>query len=831
MNPRSAALSMTALLALGLGGCAKSSKPTTTPAPTARTANGATGDSSARPGGAASRTGPKPYKDVITAKAKSDSGAFTVHQVGDKWYYEIPASMAGREFLVVSRIARTAAGLGYGGSKNGTNVVRFTRRGDKVDLAQVSYATVADSSSPMSLAVQNSNVEPILQSFDVAAYGADSSIVIEVGEFFVADIPMLGLSSGRRTSLGVRRLDPKRTFVSRISSYPTNIENRVVLTYDATKAPENTETGTITIEMSHSMLLLPEVPMQPRVYDERVGYFSTQQVDYGREEQRATSRRYIDRWRLEPKDTAAFLRGELVEPVKPIIYYIDPATPEKWRKYLIQGVNDWQEAFEAAGFKNAIIGKLPPTPEEDPEFSPEDARYSVIRYLASDIANASGPHVADPRSGEILESDIQWYHNVMNLLRNWYLVQTAAINPDARSVEFKDEVMGELIRFVSSHEVGHTLGLPHNMKASSAYPVDSLRSPTFTAQYATAPSIMDYARFNYVAQPGDGAVAMNPRIGIYDKYSIRWGYRPIIDATSADAEKATLDAWIAEHADDPMYRFGDPSGTDPGSQTEDLGDDGVKASEYGIMNLKRIMPSLLEYSYQPGADFSQLNEMYGQVTGQWNRYMGHVLTIIGGIDWTRKNVDQPGAAFTATPRERQKAAVNFLSEQALATPTWMFEAPVLERIGIQGSTERIRGFMVSVLNRMLDPTRMGRMSELQAVAGGGYPLAEYLADVRGAVWTELGAGRNPDLYRRALQRAWIERLAFLMTEEITVPTGAFAANRPPSPDVSLSDIRPLVRQELVQMQSRLNAAGGGNAVTRAHYADAAARIQDILEPK
>jgi hypothetical protein len=827
--PRPVAMSLVTLAAFGVAGCARVTA-TTTPAPRPAAT---TGDSTARPAGAgaASRTGQKAYKDVITAKAKSDSGAFTVHQVGDKWYYEIPAAMANREFLIVSRIARTASGLGYGGSKNGTNVVRFTRRGDKVDMAQVSYATVADSTSPMSIAVQNSNVEPILQTFDIAAYGADSSIVIEVGEFFAGDIPMLGLSSGRRTALGVRRLDPKRTYISRISSYPTNLEHRVVQTYDATKAPANAETGTITIEMSHSMLLLPKVPMQPRVYDERVGYFSTQQVDYGREEQRATSRRYIDRWRLEPKDTAAFLRGELVEPIKPIIYYIDPATPEKWRKYLIEGVNDWQAAFEAAGFKNAIMGKLPPTPEEDPEFSPEDARYSVIRYLASDIANASGPHVADPRSGEILESDIQWYHNVMSLLRNWYLVQTAAINPDARSVQFKDEVMGELIRFVSSHEVGHTLGLPHNMKASSAYPVDSLRSPSFTAKFATAPSIMDYARFNYVAQPGDGAVAMNPKIGLYDKYSIRWGYRPILDAASPDAEKPTLDAWIAEHANDPIYRFGDPSGTDPGSQTEDLGDDGVKASEYGIANLKRIMPQLIQYSYEPGADFSQLSEMHGQVASQWNRYMGHVLTIIGGIDWTRKNVDQPGAAYTAIPRERQKAAVAFLSTQALMTPTWMFETPVLERIGIQGSSERIRGYMVSVLNRMLDPSRMGRMAELQAVASGGYPLAEYLADVRTSVWTELGAGRNPDIYRRALQRAWIERMAYLMTNDITAPTGAFAANLPPVPSVVLSDIRPLVRQELVQMRNRLTAAGGGDAVTRAHYADAAARIRDILEPK
>lgn len=806
------------LAVLALGGCARA---TATPTPSPRASTTAGDSASGR--SATSKTGPKAYTDVITSKAITDTGAFLVHHVGEKWYYEIPASMKGREFLMVSRIARTASGIGYGGTKNGTNVVRFDRRGDKIDLKHVSYSTVADTSSPMSIAVQNSNLEPILNTFDIAAYGPDSSMVIQVDDFFTADIPMLGLSSGARTAYAVRRLDPKRTYLERITSYPTNIENRVVLTYDATKSPSDAATSTITIEMNHSMLLLPKVPMQPRIFDERVGYFSTQQVDYGREEQRTVSRRFIDRWRLEPKDTAAFLRGELVEPIKPIIYYIDPATPEKWRPYLIQGVNDWQKAFEAAGFKNAIMAKLPPTPEEDPEFSPEDARYSVIRYLASDVANASGPHVADPRSGEIIESDIQWYHNVMSLLRNWYLVQTAAINPDARSVGFKDEVMGELIRFVSSHEVGHTLGLPHNMKASSAYPVDSLRSPAFTAKYATAPSIMDYARFNYVAQPGDGDVAMNPKIGVYDKYAISWGYRPILTAKTPDAEKPTLDTWIMEHSGDPMYRFGDPSGTDPGSQTEDLGDDGVKASEYGIMNLKRIMPKLLEYSYEPGADFSQLEEMYGQVAAQWNRYMGHVATIIGGIDWTRKNMDQTGPAYTAISRARQKDAVRFLNEQALQTPTWMFDAAIVDRIGIQGSSDKIKGYMTGVLSRMLQASRLARIAELQNIADGGYPLPEYLGDVRDAVWTELARGTAPDFYRRSLQRAWIDAMGNLVNPPETPPTPA---------TIALSDIRPTVRAELVQLRSRLrSAAGRGDAVTRAHFADAAEQIDQILNPR
>ncbi|HET9066516.1 MAG TPA: zinc-dependent metalloprotease [Gemmatimonadales bacterium] len=808
------------LILLTLAGCA-GGHTTTTPAPKSVAGTRDSTGTAAR--ASAAKTDPKPYKDVITAKATTDSGVFTVHQVGDKWYYEIPASMFGREFLIVSRVARAQDGVGYGGSENGSNVVRFVRDGNKVYLRQVSFATVADSNTPIALAVRNSTFEPIVFGFDVQAYGADSSAVIEVGPLYTTDVPMLGLPSFRRTAYQVRRLDNSRTFMNSIHAYPRNIESRVTLTYDAGKPPSGASSGAISVEMNHSMLLLPEKPMMPRLLDERVGYFGIQQADYGRDVQRTDVRRYIARWRLEPKDTAAFLRGELVEPIKPIVYYIDPATPVKWRKYLIEGVNDWQAAFEAAGFKNAIYAREAPTPQEDPEFSTEDARYSVIRYLASDVENASGPHVSDPRTGEILETHIQWYHNVMNLLRNWYLVQTAAVNPAARQVEFSDEVMGELIRFVSSHEVGHTLGLPHNMKASSAYPVDSLRSPSFTKAFNTAPSIMDYARFNYVAQPGDGDVSLHPGIGPYDKYAISWGYRPILAARTPDAEKVTLNAWIAEHAGDPMYRFGDPSGTDPGSQTEDLGDDGVKASEYGIMNLKRILPKLLEYSYEPGADFSQLAEMYGQVAAQWNRYMGHVVTIIGGIDWTRKNVDQTGPAYTAIPRQRQKEAMRFLNEQALQTPTWMFDPAILERIGIQGSSDRIKGYMTGVLGRMLQPSRLARVAELQNVADGGYPLPEYLGDIRDAVWTELARGTAPDFYRRSLQRAWIETMGTLVNPPEATPTPA---------TIALSDIRPTVRAELVQLRARLrSAAGRGDAVTRAHYADAAEQVDQILNPR
>ncbi|MEO1654944.1 MAG: zinc-dependent metalloprotease, partial [Bacteroidota bacterium] len=413
-------------------------------------------------------------------------------------------------------------------------------------------------------------------------------------------------------------------------------------------------------------------------------------------------------------------RGELVDPIKPIVYYIDPATPIKWRKYLKQGVEAWNVAFAEAGFKNAIIAKDPPSPEEDPEFSPEDVRYSVIRYTANPIQNAQGPHVHDPRTGEILESDIIWYHNVMNLLRNWYFVQTAAVNPKARKVKFDDDVMGPLIRFVSAHEVGHTLGFPHNMGASSAYPVDSLRSPSFTQKMGTAPSIMDYARFNYVAQPGDGEVGLMPGIGIYDKYATRWGYRPIPEANSPEEEQETLNQWIKEHDDDPNYRYGPQQSfnlVDPSSQTEDIGDNAIKASQYGIANLKRIVANLKNWIAADGENYDDLEELYFQVLGQWRRYMGHVTNNIGGIYQTLKTYDQEGNVYSHVPKAHQKEALKFLIDEAFKTPKWVLRDEILSNIEYAGAVERIRSSQAFVLNRLMDFGRLARMIENETMNG------------------------------------------------------------------------------------------------------------------
>ena len=601
----------------------------------------------------------KPYSKVVTKDYETDEGLFKVHAKDDSYLFEIPDSLLTREMLMVTRIAKTASKIGFGGGKTNTQVLRWEKKNKQLLLRIVSYDVVADTILPVHEAVVNSNLEPILFSFPIKAISKDSTAtVIDATDLFSTDIKPLGLPGFYRKSYGISRMDKTRSYIDRISSYPQNIEVRHVKTYLASKAPSNSALGSITLEMSNSIVLLPKVPMKRRYFDERVGWFARGQTDYGLDAQKSKTVTYLDRYRLEVKDAdiEKFKRGELVEPKKQIVYYVDRATPEEWVPYIIQGVNDWQVAFEAAGFKNAIIAKRAPTKEEDPDYSPEDIRYSVIRYLASPIPNANGPHVSDPRSGEILESDINWYHNVMTLLHNWFFIQTAAINPDARSNNFKTETMGELIKFVSSHELGHTLGLPHNMGSSNAYPVDSLRSATFTKKYGTAPSIMDYARFNYVAQPEDKGVALMPNIGIYDKYAISWGYRPILD-TSAKDEKTTLDSWILKHAGDPMYRFGHQqagSTVDPSSQTEDLGDNAMKASSYGIKNLQRILPNLEEWTSEKGENYDDLSTMYGQVLSQFNRYMGHVTANVGGVYEQFKTTDQEGAVYTHVDKATKK---------------------------------------------------------------------------------------------------------------------------------------------------------------------------------
>ncbi len=779
----------------------------------------------------------KPYGKVITKDAKTDEGLFTVHKLDDKYFYEIPDSLMGREMLMVTRIAKTAGGLGFGGGKQNTSVLRWEVKDKKVLLRVVSHQVYAADSLPISEAVKNSNFEPVLYAFDVKAYKKDSvsgnkNIVIDASPLFETDVKPLGLPQRRRKGLKVTKLDGKRSYIDTIRSYPQNIEVRSVKTYSGSALPSNNATGTLSLMMSNSMILLPKEPMQRRMFDERVGWFGRGQTDYGLDLQKSKTIRYLDRWRLEVKDEdiAAFNRGELVEPKKQIVYYIDRATPKKWVPYIKQGIEDWQVAFEAAGFKNAIIAADPPSVEEDPDWSPEDVRYSVVRYLASPIPNANGPHVSDPRSGEILESDINWYHNVMTLLHNWYFVQTAAINPEARSNEFKDEIMGRLIRFVSSHEVGHTLGLPHNMGSSVAYAVDDLRDPEFTKKYGTAPSIMDYARFNYVAQPGDGDVALMPNIGVYDKYAIKWGYRPIPSANSAEEEKKTLDSWILEHAGDPMYRFGRQQRgvIDPSSQTEDLGDDAMKASAYGIANLKRIVPNLIEWTAEEGQNYDELDKMYGQVLSQYNRYMGHVAANVGGVYEMYKTYDQEGAVYTHVPKAKQKEALNFIQAQLFKTPEWLLDNNIFDKIENAGSVERVRGFQTRTLNNLLDFGRMARMLENEALNDAdAYSLVTMMSDLRAGLFSELRSRQAIDIYRRNLQRAYVERLEFIMTENQS--GGRFFSGT--RVNVGQSDIRAVVRAELKDLKRDLQNNRLRDRMSRIHAEDLVERINMILDPK
>jgi len=784
-------------------------------------------------GGRAAEPEIRPYDRVITKDAKSDDGVFAVHRIKDRVYYEIPKAQLGREFLWVSQIARTTLGAGYGGQSAGNRVVRWERRGDRILLRAISYDVVADAAAPIARAVDASNYSPIVMAFNIEALGKDDAAVIDVTRLFTTDVPEF---SGR-TRVGARAFDASRSFVERAVSFPENVEIEATHTYNNPPEPAAggrgapapgggrgavaLRSGTHSVLMHYSMVLLPEKPMMPRLFDERVGYFSVRQTDYSRDDHRSPQRRFITRWRLEKKDPAAAVS----EPVKPIVYWIDAATPAKWVPYMKKGIESWQAAFEAAGFRNGIIAKEAPSPEQDPDWSPEDARYSVIRWLPSTTENASGPHINDPRSGEILESDIQFHHNVMNLAKNWYFVQVGPLDPRAKTLPLPDDLMGRLIEYVAAHEVGHTLGFQHNMKASSMYSAAKVRDREWVKTMGHTPTLMDYSRFNYVAQPEDNldVADLVPRIGPYDKWATMWGYKPIPGARTPDDEKKTLDEWARQQDATPYLRFSTAGslGSDPGELTEAVGDDDAVASTaLGLKNLKRVADMLLTATTtKSGEPYDDLDEVYARVLGQWATEMNHVAAIVGGFSSQQKHTGQQGVLFKPVPREKQATAVRFLSDNAFQTPTWAINPEILRRIEPVGVLDRIRTGQLRVLNSLLSGARIGRLVEQEALDGPtAYRPLEFLADVRKGVWSEFynGAPVKVDAYRRNLQRAYVETLADRIN-------GRLAA---------VDDSRAFFRGELKTLDADLRGAmpRTTDRVTRLHIDDVRTQIERALDP-
>tara|TARA_B110000090_G_scaffold168525_1_gene187460 strand:- start:1270 stop:3714 length:2445 start_codon:yes stop_codon:yes gene_type:complete len=762
------------------------------------------------------------YKDFVKKNTKTDDGLFKVHRTNNKFMYEIPKSYFGKEMILVTRIKDIPADLGGGyvnaGSKINTQVVVWEAFQNKILLKVKSYNAIANDSLPIYKSVKANNLEPIIYAFDIKSENLDSTaVLVDVTKFFSTDIKAItGLPARYRKTYKVKRLDASRSFINSIKSYPKNIEVVQDFTFDADAPPSNKNTNTITIRINQSMILLPEKPMMPRLHDKRVGYFSVGNVDYNSEALKADSKRYIRRWRLEPTDEAAYNRGELVAPKKPIVYYIDPATPEKLRKYIKQGVDDWQKVFETAGFKNAIYAKMPPTKEEDPEFSMEDIRYSSIRYVASTTRNATGPSVSDPRSGEIIESDIIWYHNHLRSYRNRYLLETGAANPSARTLDTKPEEIGEMMRMVIAHEVGHALGLPHNMAASFAYPVDSLRSGSFTQKYGIAATIMDYARYNYIAQPGDKNIRFIRQLGPYDHYAINWGYRKITAANQPQDEVATLDKWIADKANDPIYRFGGQR-FDPSSQTEGIGNDQVKASTYGIKNLKIVAKNLPKWTSSQTNNYEDLSELYGELLSVWNRYVGHVAGNIGGVYEFNKKPEQPGNVYEPVAKKRQIASLKWLLKNTFDTQEWLLDKNILNKIDETGYSDRILRYQNRHLYTLLNVKTLKRMIDAEVIQFEFYPASDMVKTLRRGIFSETKVVKNVDLFRRNLQKSFIDRMGILMSDSV----------------IKNTDISSIVRGELVALKYAVSIASKRaiSTMTKYHYRDCIHKIEAILNPK
>ncbi|MBO9204700.1 MULTISPECIES: zinc-dependent metalloprotease [Niastella] len=724
-----------------------------------------------------------PYKTIVTAKTITKKGLFYIHNNDDKYYFEIPDSLLGRELLLTTWLVKVPGGSPkFGGEVMNTRTISFDKGpNNKIALKVVATVNQSDSVNTIATAIRNANVDPIAMLFDVKAKGMNGhSTLIDVTDLLQKEnsftIPSMDVK--KNLSLGAMAAD--RSFVKSVAAYPINLEIKMTRTYSASggapsgmmgkpaaAAPPLEAArlgGAVTLEMSTSILLMPSKPMQGRRFDARVGYFADAYYnDYADAQQKVNTKIFIVRYRLEPKpeDLERYKRGELVEPAAPIVYYVDPATPKQWRPYIIAGINDWNEAFKAAGFKNAIIGRE--WPEHDTTMSLEDARYKVIRYFPSEVANAYGPHISDPRSGEVLQSYVGWYHNVMKLLHDWYMIQAGPNDPRARKMKFSDSLMGTLIRFVSSHEVGHTLGLRHNMGSSSLTPVEKLRDKKWVEAHGHTNSIMDYARFNYVAQPEDsiGENGIMPRINDYDKWAIKWGYTYV--GTENDEEDRKINTkWIVDslNANPRLWFGGEGLNHDSRCQTEDLGSDNMKANAYGIRNLKYVMSHLAEWTKADNDLYTNQLDIYRAVAGQYLRYTMHVANNVAGVYETWKTYEQSGDVYSPFPKEKQKEAIAFLNREVFTTPEWMLNNDILNKIG---NPTRM-GSVSTIQTRMLDIIFSDRVfasllrSEQRFGKKNVYTMVEMLGDVKNGVWGELKTQKPISIYRRNLQKNYVNSL-------------------------------------------------------------------------
>jgi len=780
----------------------------------------------------------KPYDEVVTEGFTTSSGLFRVHREGNRILYEILPEALGKDLLWVTQIAETQAGFGFGGTGVGNRVVRWEMHGDNVLLRDVKYALRAAEEGSIVHSVEKSSLAPILASLPVLAWGKDRAPVVDVSALFTDDVREFSA----KERLGASGVDKDRTFVESIKAFPRNVETRVLMTYrlnsereggGSTPSPRgprgggnrDRSLGAVTVLLHHSMIALPDAPMTPRVFDDRVGFFSVAFEEYGSQDQAVETVRYVTRWRLEKKDPSAAIS----EPAEPIVFYVGREVPEKWRPWVKQGIEMWRPAFEAAGFANAIRAEDPPDEREDPDWDAEDARYSVIRWLPATIENAMGPHVHDPRTGEILEADILVYHNVIKLVRDWYFVQASPNDPRAQALPLPDDVIGEALAYVIAHEVGHSLGFPHNMKASSSYTVEELRDAEFTAKYGTEASIMDYGRFNYVAQPGDGA-RLIPLIGPYDFFAVEWGYRSY---AGPEEEQAGLEALVAKQVGDPKLRFGDPNpGEDPSQQTEDLGSDPIRSTELGLLNIDRVAGYLVDACCKEGEDYDTLRNMYDALLGQRDRELGHVANVIGGF--TRENLWYGDAERVYHPVDaaKQREALAFLQSHAFQTPTSILGDDVLLRLESNGAPERVLRGQRRLLETLMSEERIDRMAEHVARAGAdAYAPVEMLAELATGIWSELDA-EGPvviDLYRRNLQRAHVELLGSKLTR---AEAGAQGSDEGTSPT---SDLPALARGLLAEILRRIDLALASaraeeDVTTRLHLLDAQARIRQFLNP-